>query len=69
MKTIRDARFVRGAARWEHLSEDGLPEVAFIGRSNVGKSSLLNMLTGRRALARTSGTPGKTQEFNYYLID
>ncbi len=67
--TIRDVRFVRGAARWEHLADDGLPEVAFIGRSNVGKSSLLNMLTGRRALARTSGTPGKTQEFNYYLVD
>ncbi|MDZ4699910.1 MAG: ribosome biogenesis GTP-binding protein YihA/YsxC [Rhodothermales bacterium] len=67
--TIRDVRFTRGAARWEHLADDGLPEVAFIGRSNVGKSSLLNMLTGRRALARTSGTPGKTQEFNYYLVD
>jgi GTP-binding protein len=67
--TVREARFVRGAARWEHLSDDGKPEVAFIGRSNVGKSSLLNLLTGRRALARTSNTPGKTQEFNYYLID
>ncbi len=66
---ITDAQFVRGAAQWQHLSDDGLPEVAFIGRSNVGKSSLLNMLVGRRALARTSGTPGKTQEFNYYLID
>lgn len=43
--------------------------MAFVGRSNVGKSSLLNALVGRRALARTSGTPGKTQQFNYYLID
>ena len=43
--------------------------MAFAGRSNVGKSSLLNALAGRRALARTSGTPGKTREFNYYLVN
>jgi GTP-binding protein len=46
-----------------------MPEVAFVGRSNVGKSSLLNMLAGRTKLARTSGTPGKTQEFNYYRVN
>jgi len=45
------------------------PEVAFIGRSNVGKSSLINMLCGRRKLARISQHPGKTREFNYYLVD
>ncbi|CAN5465582.1 ribosome biogenesis GTP-binding protein YihA/YsxC [soil metagenome] len=66
---IRSARFAIGAARWSGLPESGLPEIAFVGRSNVGKSSLLNMLVGRRALARTSNTPGKTQEFNYYLIN
>lgn len=66
---IESARFVQGAARWSQLPEDGRPEVAFVGRSNVGKSSLLNMLVGRRDLARTSGTPGKTQQFNYYLVD
>lgn len=66
---IEDVRFVKGATRWEHLPQDGLPEVAFVGRSNVGKSSLLNMLAGRAKLARTSGTPGKTQEFNYYLVN
>ncbi|MFQ5572058.1 MAG: ribosome biogenesis GTP-binding protein YihA/YsxC [Rhodothermales bacterium] len=66
---IHDVRFVKGAVRWDHLPTDGLPEVAFVGRSNVGKSSLLNMLVGRLQLARTSGTPGKTQEFNFYLVN
>ena len=66
---IRDVSFVKGAAKWVHLMEDGVPEVAFVGRSNVGKSSLLNMVVGRKQLARTSGTPGKTQELNYYLIN
>lgn len=66
---IRDITFVKGAASWSGLPSDGLPEVAFAGRSNVGKSSLLNALAGRRALARTSGTPGKTREFNYYLVN
>jgi len=49
--------------------KDKRPEYAFIGRSNVGKSSLINMLTGRKELARISKTPGKTQHINYYLID
>jgi GTP-binding protein len=66
---ISDVQFVKGASRWQHLPEEGVPEVAFVGRSNVGKSSLLNMLVGRTSMARTSGTPGKTQEFNYYLIN
>ena len=65
----KSATFIKGAVRWDGLAADGRPEVAFIGRSNVGKSSLLNALVGRRALARTSGTPGKTQQFNYYLLD
>lgn len=66
---ISDVQFVKGASRWQHLPEEGIPEVAFVGRSNVGKSSLLNMLVGRSGLARTSGTPGKTQEFNFYLVN
>ncbi len=66
---IKSAKFVKGAASWAGLSDDGLVEIAFVGRSNVGKSSLINMLVGRKALARTSNTPGKTQEFNYYLIN
>jgi GTP-binding protein len=48
---------------------DGLPEVAFLGRSNVGKSSLINALTGRKGLAFTSSTPGRTQTINFYRID
>lgn len=66
---IREVRFVKGATRWEQLPADGKPEVVFVGRSNVGKSSLLNMLVGHKKLARISRTPGKTQEFNYYLIN
>ena len=66
---IREITFVGGSVSWSGLPSDGRPEVAFAGRSNVGKSSLLNALAGRRALARTSGTPGKTREFNYYLVN
>ena len=63
-----EAHFASSAARWEDLPEDGLPEVAFVGRSNVGKSSLLNMLLRRKKLAYTSAQPGKTQTFNYYRV-
>ena len=49
--------------------KSNLPEYAFIGRSNVGKSSLINMLTGRKSLAKTSGRPGKTQLINHFLIN
>lgn len=66
---LHTARFVLAAPTWEALPDDGRPEVAFIGRSNVGKSSLLNALLGRKNLARTSGTPGKTQALNFYLVD
>lgn len=66
---IQQVAFVKGVARWEQLPTDGRPEVALVGRSNVGKSALLNRLAGRRALARTSGTPGKTQQLNFFLVD
>jgi len=66
---IRSAEFLRGVARSGDLPDDGLPQIAFAGRSNVGKSSLINCLTGRRALARTSNTPGRTQEINFFLIN
>jgi GTP-binding protein len=60
--------FVTGAARVEHIPETALPEVAFAGRSNVGKSSLLNALTGRASLARTSNAPGRTREINFFKL-
>jgi len=58
--------FLRGVARLDSLADPDLPEIAFAGRSNCGKSSLLNALTGRRALARTSNTPGRTQQLNFF---
>ncbi|WP_174297501.1 ribosome biogenesis GTP-binding protein YihA/YsxC [Sphingomonas bacterium] len=60
--------FLRSAPALEHLPDADVPEVAFAGRSNVGKSSLLNALTGRNALARTSNTPGRTQELNFFDV-
>lgn len=66
---IKTSKFALGVASWKHLPEDERPEVAFVGRSNVGKSSLINMLLGRKDLARTSNQPGKTRELNYYLIN
>ena len=64
---INNARFVTSVADPENLLDDR-PEVAFVGRSNVGKSSLINTLLGRKNLARTSSAPGKTRMFNYYLV-
>lgn len=65
----RECRFVAGAAEPAALPAGGLPEVAFVGRSNVGKSSLVNALTGRRMLARTSNTPGRTRQLNFFALD
>ena len=65
---FHDITFATGVARWDGLPREGLPEVALIGRSNVGKSSLLNALTARKQLARVSRTPGKTREFNFYRV-
>ena len=61
-----EARFVAAARTLDQLPPTGLPEVAFAGRSNVGKSSLLNALTGRRGLARVSATPGRTRELVFF---
>ena len=60
--------FVAGAASFESLIPIDLPEVAFAGRSNVGKSSLVNALTGRRSLARTSSSPGHTRQINFFNL-
>jgi len=60
--------FLKSAPKLEFLPDASVPEVAFAGRSNVGKSSLLNALTGRNALARTSNTPGRTQELNFFDV-
>jgi GTP-binding protein len=66
---IKSAEFIISNSDVEKCPDSSLPEYAFIGRSNVGKSSLINMLTGRRSLAKTSGRPGKTQLINHFLIN
>ena len=63
------AEFINSASSPEQFPTGGLPEVAFLGRSNVGKSSLINALAGKRGLAFTSNTPGRTQSINFYRID
>jgi GTP-binding protein len=66
---IRDARFLTTAVAKAGFPDEGVPEIAFLGRSNAGKSSLLNALAGRRELARTSGTPGKTRALQFFRIE
>jgi GTP-binding protein len=66
---IKEAVFVVSNTEIKNCPTDEKPEFAFIGRSNVGKSSLINMLTGKKGLAKTSGTPGKTQLINHFIIN
>ncbi|MDR0427785.1 MAG: 50S ribosome-binding GTPase, partial [Dysgonamonadaceae bacterium] len=66
---IKKAEFIISNTDPTQCPHDGKPEYAFIGRSNVGKSSLINMLTQRKSLAMTSSTPGKTQLINHFLIN
>ena len=63
------SEFVASSGAPESFPSGGLPEIAFLGRSNVGKSSLINALTGRKGLAFTSSTPGRTQTINFYRVD
>ena len=66
---INTAQFFKSSPRADMCPQTTLPEYAFIGRSNVGKSSLINMLTGRKGLAMTSSTPGKTMLINHFIIN
>jgi GTP-binding protein len=66
---IRSSEIVMSAVTRSQYPDEGLPEVAFVGRSNVGKSSTINTLLNRRNFARVSGTPGKTRTINFYLIN
>ena len=66
---LHNAQFVRSAVKGSDFPRDGLPQVAFAGRSNVGKSSVINCLLGRKNFARVGAAPGKTVHINYFLID
>jgi len=66
---IESADFIKSATKKEHYLREGLPEIAFVGKSNVGKSSLINRLVNRKGLVKTSSTPGKTQQVNFFKIN
>lgn len=66
---ITSAKFIKGIVEADAALEDGIPQVAFIGRSNVGKSSTINSLTGEKNMARISSFPGRTREINIFLIN
>ncbi len=66
---IKTATFVKSSGKWQECPEPNMPEYAFIGRSNVGKSSLINAMMNHKDLAKTSGTPGKTQLINHFLVN
>ena len=66
---IRSVEFIKSSSKWQECPEANLPEYAFIGRSNVGKSSLINAMMDRKDLAKTSQTPGKTQLINHFMVN
>ncbi len=69
MLTIKSSEFIKSSARVDDCPKAPFPEFAFIGRSNVGKSTLINMLVNRKKLAKTSSAPGKTQLINHFLVN
>ncbi|HZK44160.1 MAG TPA: ribosome biogenesis GTP-binding protein YihA/YsxC [Syntrophomonadaceae bacterium] len=69
MIVIKKAEFIASFVNFDQLPEGNLPEIALVGRSNVGKSSLINKVLNRKNLAKSSSTPGKTRTINYYLIN
>ena len=69
MLKIHKAEFIMGTSKPDGFPELNLPEIVFVGRSNVGKSSLINSLVHRKNLARTSSTPGKTSEINFFNVE
>lgn len=66
---IKSAEFKKGIIGTDEILQDGVPQVAFVGRSNVGKSSVINSLVLRKDLVKSSGTPGKTKEINFFLVN
>jgi GTP-binding protein len=66
---IKSAQFIKGVVGTNEIFENGIPQIVFIGRSNVGKSSVINSLANQKNLARTSSMPGRTQEINIFLIN
>src|SRR5689334_4944848 len=65
---ITSAKFIKSVVGEDEILSDGMPQVAFIGRSNVGKSSVINALAGQNGLAKTSSQPGRTQQLNVFLV-
>ena len=66
---VKQSEFITSVAHLSQLPDEDLPEIALAGRSNVGKSTLINRMLNRKALAKTSSTPGKTRMLNYFLIN
>lgn len=69
MDIIKSAQFIKGIIGTDPILQEEIPQIAFVGRSNVGKSSMINSLVGSRNLVKSSSTPGRTKEINFFLID
>ncbi|KKT86887.1 MAG: putative GTP-binding protein EngB [Candidatus Moranbacteria bacterium GW2011_GWC2_45_10] len=69
MEPIKSAQFIKGIVGTDPILQEEIPQIAFVGRSNVGKSSMINSLVGMRNLVKSSSTPGRTKEINFFLIE